>query len=108
MRQAKRCILLSMACVLVVFCAVRAVRKPAASEGGQKIEACENQTQAGEKETDIRLPNTAERTNALVVETTDDGQQRYLETAQEAQRLKQQEAAQELQQRQQEATRPLS
>ena len=108
MRQAKRCILLSMACVLVVFCALRAVRKPAASEGGQRIEAGENQTQACEKETDTPLPNTTERVNALVVETTDDGQQRYLETAEEAQRLKQQEAAQELQRRQQEAIRPLS
>lgn len=108
MQQTRRCVLLSVACVLLVFCAVRAVRRPAASDGAQRIEVCEGRAQAGEKETDARSRKTMESIDAIHVEAAGDLQRRQLETAREAQRMKQQEAAHELQRRQQEATRPLS
>ena len=99
MKQKRWCVVLSVASVLLLFCAVRAVRRPAASEGAQRIEAGTGRAQAGE---------AMETREAINVETTNDLQLRQLETAREAQRMKQQEAATELQRRQQEATRPLS
>jgi flagellar biosynthesis/type III secretory pathway M-ring protein FliF/YscJ len=83
MQQKTWCVVLSVVCVLVVFCAVRAVRRPAASEGAQRIEVSAGRAQANEAIIDLPL--------------------RQLETIREAQRTRQQETADELQCRQQEA-----
>ena len=108
MQQTKRRVLLSVACVLLVFCAVRAVRRPAASGGAQRVEVCAGRAPWGEYETDARSRKTRESIEAIHVGAAGDLQRRQLETAREAQRMKQQEAAAELQRRQQEATRPPS
>jgi hypothetical protein len=98
MKQKSRCVLLSVACILVVFCAVRAVKRPMASDAAQRIEAGASRTLADESVTDARFPVTA----------TDNLRLTQLETARRAQRIKQQEAARELQHRQQETIHPLS
>ncbi|MCU0914168.1 MAG: hypothetical protein MUC88_06360, partial [Planctomycetes bacterium] len=92
MQQSRRYVLLPIACVLLVFCAVRAVRKPAASEGAQRIALSESRAQADEKETPAPLRTAMESTPELDIETADEWP-RQLETAREAQRLKHQEAA---------------
>jgi hypothetical protein len=92
-------VLLSVAFVLLVFCAVRAVRRPAVSKGAQRPEVGTARAQANE---------ARESVGAVRVEATHKLQLRQLETAQEAQRMKQQEAATELQRRQEEAIRPPS
>ena len=81
----KAWVLLPLACVLLIFCAARVVRRPAASDGAQRIEVCESLAQADAKETDARFQQATESID------TDNVQ-----------------AAHELQRRQQEATRPLS
>ncbi len=86
-------VLLSVAFVMLVFCAVRAVRRPAASDAAQRTEVSAGRAQAEENEN---------------VTATNELQVRQLETARDAQWMKQQEAAQELQRRQQEATHPPS
>lgn len=107
MTEKKRCVLLSVVSVLVMFCAVRAVRGPAASDAAQRIAVCESLTQMAEKQTDTGFQQARESIDAINVEATNDLQQRQLETARDAQRTKQQEAASELQRRQQEVTRLL-
>jgi len=92
-------VLLSVAFVLLVFCAVRAVRRPAASVGAPRLAVGADRTQTAE------APAGAQ---AVDIEASNDLQLRQLETAQEAQRIEQQEATAELQRRQQEATRPPS
>ena len=95
MKQKRWCVVLSIAFVVLLFCAVRAVRGPAASEAAQQIEVGAGRAQADE---------AIESLDAIRVEATNELQLRHLETAREAQRTKQQEIAYELQQRQQGAT----
>jgi len=90
-------VLLSVAFVLLVICAVRAVRRPAASEGAQRTVARVDRAHASE---------AAERMEAVSVGATNDLQSRQWEAAGAAQRIEQQEAAAELQRRQQEGARP--
>jgi len=99
MKQKGWCVGLSVACVLLVFCAVRTVRGPATSEGaqGSAIGAAR-----------VKADQATKSTGALYAEANNDVRLRQLETAGEAQRIKQEEAAQELQWRQQETTQPLS
>ncbi len=104
----KTWVLLSLASVLLIFCAVRAVRSPAASAGAQSAAVCEGRTPSGENETSARFQKAHESMDARNVNAANELQVRQLETAREAQRMKQQEAANELQRRQQEAIRPLS
>jgi hypothetical protein len=105
-------VLLSLTSVLLVFCAVRAVRSPAASAGAQSgtpnamyrvwepsTAVCAEHAQPDENETGAGANN---------INTAHELHLRRLETVREAQRMKQQEAANELQWRQQEVTRPLS
>jgi len=108
MNQMRRDVLLSVGCMLLVFCAVRAVRRPAASGAAQRIDVPEALAQAAEKATNPRFQPIGESISPVNVEATSDLPQTHLETAQAAQQMKQQEAARELQQRQQGATRPLS
>lgn len=108
MRQDKWCVLLSVACVLLIFCAVRAVRRPTASEAAQWIEVGERLAQTDEKGTETRFEESVASLVADDVEAADELQRRQLETARKAQRMEQQEAANELQRRQQGAARPLS
>lgn len=84
-------ILLSVAFVLLVFCAVRAVRRPAASVGAQRMAASADRA---------RADDAIESVDAASVEATDDLRVRQLETARDAQRIEQQETALELQRRQ--------
>jgi hypothetical protein len=90
MKQRGWCVLLSVAFAVLVFCAARDLRKPAASNGAQRIEA----GAAG-----ARAKETSESIGAVHVRAASDLQLRRRETAQEAQRVKQQEAAAELQRR---------
>jgi len=99
MRQSGLRILLSVAFVLMLVCAVRAVRRPAASAGAQKTDV-----RAGRVQSD----GAAGRADVTNAETANELQVRRLKAAGEAQRTKQQEAANELQRRQQEAARVLS
>ena len=99
MKQRGWCVLLSVAFVLLVFCAARDLRKPAASDGAQRIEVGAAGAQANE---------ALESAGAVQVEAANELQLRQLETAREAQRIEQQEAALELQRRQRESTRPPS
>jgi len=75
-------VLLSVAFILLVFCAVRALRRPAASVAAPRPVA------------------GADRTPTVDAKATDDLQLRQLETAEDAQQIEQQEAAAELQRRQ--------
>jgi hypothetical protein len=84
-------ILLSVAFILLVFCAVRAVQRPAASVGAQRMEASADRARAEE---------AVKSVDAAGVEATGDLRVRQLETARDAQRIKQQETARELQRRQ--------
>ena len=104
----KTWVLLSLASVLLIFCAVRAVRSPAASAGAQRTAVCEGRAQPGENEMSARFRKAHENMDARNVNAANELQLRQLETAREAQRMRQQEAANELQRRQQEAIRPLS
>jgi hypothetical protein len=104
----KTWVLLSLASVLLIFCAVRAVRSPAVSAGAQSTAVCEGRAQSGENETIARFQKARESMDAHGVNAANELQLRQLETARKAQGMKQQEAANELQRRQQEATRPLS
>jgi len=99
---------LSVASILLVFCVIRAVRPPAASDGAPRIEVGEGRVPAAENGTDARFPKARASAEANSVQAASELQQRQWETAQEAQRVRQQEAAGELRQRQQEATRPRS
>ncbi len=92
-------VLISLASVLLIFCAVRAVRSPAVSAGAQRTGVCEDLARSDEKETSAGADNS-NAANELRL--------RQLETAGAAQRMRQQEAANELQRRQQQAPRPLS
>jgi hypothetical protein len=108
MQQKRGCVLLSVACVLLVFCAVRAVRKPAASDGARRIEVCEARAQANEIGTDTPFWKAAESLETSHVQAAQELERTRLETAGAAQRMRQQEAAHELQRRQQQAPLPLS
>jgi hypothetical protein len=107
MTEKRWCVLLSVASVLVMFCAVRAVRRLAASDAAQRIEVCAGLTQLDGKETNAGFQNARESIDAINVGATNDLQRRQLETARDAQQTRQEEAASELQRRQQEATRLL-
>ncbi len=107
-KQNKWSVLLSVVCVLFVFCVVRAVRRPAASDAAQRIEVGESPAQVDEEGTDTRFQTALESLEADHVQAANELQQRQLETAGEAQRIEQQEAAAELLRRQQEAARPQS
>lgn len=84
-------ILLSVAFILLVFCAVRAVRRPVASQGAPRVKASADRA---------RAEAAVKSVDAAGVETTDDLRVRQLETARDAQRIEQQETALELQRRQ--------
>ena len=99
---------LSVASILLVFCVVQAVRRPAASDGAPRIEVGEGCVPAAENGADARFQKAMANVEANSVPAASELQQRQWEAAQEAQRVKQREAAGELQRRQQEATRPLS
>ncbi len=106
--KSKTWLLLSLASILLIFCAVRAVRSPAASAGAQGPAVCENRAPSDENGTSTRLRKAPEGAGADQVSAANELYLRQLETAQEAQRMRQQEAASELQRRQQQAPRPLS
>ena len=99
MQQKTWCILLSVACAVMVFCAIRAARRPAASKAAQRIEVAAGRIQANEAVEDVE---------AIDAGAANEVQLRRLEAAGDAQQIRQQETANELRQRQQEATRPLS
>jgi hypothetical protein len=112
MMRKKTWVLLSLASVLLIFCAVRAVRSPVASAGAQSgtpnamyrvwepsTAVCEDRAPPDENETGAGANN---------INTASELHVRQLETAREAQRTKQQEAAHELRRRQREAARSLS
>jgi hypothetical protein len=107
MKQTRRDVLLSVACVLLVFCAVRAVRRPAVSGAAQRIDVPEALAPAAEKATSARNQPALESIGPMKVEAAHDLSQMLLETARAAEEMKQQEAALELLQRQQETSRPL-
>ena len=96
MQQKTWCILLSVACAVMVFCAIRAARRPAASRAAQRIEVAAGRVQANKAVEDVPASD-AEAANEV--------QLRQLEAAGDAQQIRQQEAAGELQRRQQTATR---
>jgi hypothetical protein len=95
----KTWVLLSLSSVLLVFCAVRAVRSPAVSAGAQSPAVYEDPARSDESQTSV---------GANYGNAGNEAHLRQLETAGAAQRMRQQEAAHELQRRQQQAARPLS
>jgi hypothetical protein len=118
-------VLLSVASVLLIFGAVRAVRSPAVSAGAQSgtPNAMHRVWEPSPAVCEGRAPSNGNQTSAGAndINAANELHRRQLETAREAQRMRQQEAANELQQRQQEgapqrgimrwgpqATRPLS
>ncbi len=86
------CVLLSVACAAMVFCAIRAARRPAASAGAQRIEVAAGRGQS------------VEAVEGIDLEAANELQWRRQEAVDDAQQIRQQEAANELQWRQQEAT----
>ena len=99
MQQTRRCVLLSVACVLVVFGAVRAVRRPAASDGAQRIRVSAGVVPVEERTMNARPQPAPERIDTSNFQTVHELQQRQLETARVAERTERQEAARELQRR---------
>lgn len=83
-------VLLLVAFVMLLFCAIRTIRRPAASDAAQKPEVAPSRAPADGNES---------------VMTPGELRLRQLETAQNAQSMKQQEAVTELQRRQQGTTR---
>ena len=108
MKQQSWRVLLVVVSVLLVFGVVHALRRPAASDGAQRIAVGAGGAPADEKGTDARFQKAMASLEANEVQAADELQRRQLETAAEAQRMKQQEAITELQRRQQQASRPLS
>ncbi len=99
MQQTRRRVLFSVACVLVVFCVVRAVRRPAASDGAQRVGVDTEVVQVEERATNARPWPAVEYTETSNFHTTQELQRQRLETARVAERIERQEAAGELQRR---------
>ncbi len=94
MKQKRWRVVLWVAFVLMVLCAIRDVRRSTASKGAQRIEVRAGRALSDEKETDVRLKTTIERTiDENDVETANELQRRQREAAPEAQRMRQQEGA---------------
>ena len=117
MKHKKWWILLSVASVLLMFCAVRTFWRPAASDGAHRIEARESRARSGENQMDLQLKKALERIDADKTKAADAATLKELETAKEAQlkqqvvtetQLKEQEAAKEAQLTQPETPLPMS
>ena len=86
-------VVLWVAFVLMVLCAVRDVRRTAASKGAQRIEVRTGRAGSDEKETDARLKNAIESMVENDAKAANELQRRPLEAAGEAQWMRQQEEA---------------
>lgn len=95
---------LSVASVLLLFCAVRALWRPAASDAAHRIAVCKGRAQSDENEMDSRFKRAVESMDANNTKAADAATLKQLEAAKEAQ-LNQQKAAREAQLRQQEAAK---
>ncbi len=73
----------------MVFCAVRDVRRSAASNGAQRIEVRAGRAQSDEKETDARFKKAIESIDENDAKAANELQRRQLEAAREAQRMRQ-------------------
>ena len=68
MQQRRWCVVLSVACVLLVFCAVRTVKRPAASDAAQRIEVGAGRAQADDAIESMEA-NHVQATNELQLST---------------------------------------
>ncbi len=82
-------VVLSVAFVVMVFCAVRDVRRSAASNAAQRIEVRAGRAPSDEKETDARFKKAIEIIDANDAKAANELQLRQLEAAREAQRMRQ-------------------
>ena len=107
MKHKKWWIPLSVASVLIMFCVVRAIWRPAASDAAHRIEVGASRTQSDENAMDTRLQRALESMDADNAKAADAATLKQLEAAKEAQ-LRQQQAAREPQPTQQETPAPSS
>ena len=93
MKQKRWRVVLWVAFVVMVFCAVRDVRRSAASNGAQRIEVRAGRAQSDEKETDARFKKAIESIDENDAKAANELPLGQLEAAREAQRMRQQEEA---------------
>ncbi len=105
MKHKKWWVLLSVASVLILFCVVRAIWRPAASDAAHRIEAGAGRTQSAEDVMDARLQRVLKSMDANNTKAADAATLKQLEAAKEEQ-LRQQQAAKEAQLTQQEPPGP--
>jgi hypothetical protein len=83
-------VVLGVAFVLMVLCAVRDVRRPIASRGAPRIEVRAGRAPSDEKKTDARFPKATESLDENDAKAADELHRRQLEAAGEPQRMRQQ------------------
>jgi preprotein translocase subunit SecF len=87
MKQKRWRVLLWIAFVVMVLCAVRDVRRSAASKGAQRIEVRAGRAPADRKQMDARLQNAGESKDENNTKGANESQQRLQQAAREAQRM---------------------
>jgi len=93
MKQKRWWVLLSVVSVLLMFCAVRAVKRTVASGGAHSIEVCEGRAQSDQNDIDAQLEKAIETMAVNSFKATRESQLKQQEATKEAQ-LRQQEAEQ--------------